>query len=479
MIQLHWRDSGTAEGSKPIIGVKEGAVWDLGEAGGTLTAAWQYRVEGGTVGALKIDWPAHVIPGRVTLESADGSAGELGIRSWKLGAAVDGFAPLDLRLQSPAEGRFTLIVKGDSARLPSAKPVLGFPRCTDVPESDRDSFHAVRLEGVNSESIAVSGAIDYPADAVAREFAKVPEFNFVKAPPARVVRRAVGKATELRPNLLPNPLYQPVAGEVIYTLGRRIAVEGAMRANAKDSASIEFDVPAGLLLHDVWAPNLAGWTRTGSRIQAWLSQPAADVVVRWAGQLPNRLDGETVVELPPTRWPSAVARSAEPVVVRVRPADGWMIQPLPVNGLKAMGSSVPEEWVVAPEADRVPPAKFVARPTPKPSRAIGRPKSSPPEVVPPLAPSAVEAPVVVVPVPEVATTWRTTIWLVGIALTTGLGLFGGRRLRPELFAVMGIGVIALFGVESTLSVPFWLLAGLGICWRIGRTARWLGHRAFG
>lgn len=474
-IHLHWRDSGTAEGAKPIIGVKEGAVWDLGEAAGALTAAWQYRVDGGTVAALKIEWPAHVLPDRVTLESADGAAGGPGIRSWKLGPAADGFAPLDIRLQSPAEGRFTLVVKGDSTRLPSAKPVLVFPRSADVPEPDRDSFYAVRFAGIKSESVGVSGAIDYPADAVTREFPKLSEFNFVKSPPARVVRRASGKATELRPNLVPIAAYQPIAGEVVYKLGRRIAVEGAMRANSKDSGSVEFDVPAGLLLHDVRSPNLAGWTRIGSRIQAWLTQPAADVIIRWSGQLPDTLTGETVVDLPPPRWPSAVARFAEPPVVRVRPAPGWMIQPLPVDGLKAKLSSGTEEWVVSSDKEPTPPAKFVARPIPKPGPLRGRPKSSAPVEIPSKSSPGFAESVTEAPTPGDSTPVRTASWIVGIALAIALLSIGGRQMRPELFALSGIGAVAVFGAESGLSAPFWLLAGLGIVWRIGRIAR----RAFG
>ena len=476
-VRLHWRDSATAEGAKPTVAVKEGAVWDLGEAGSTLTAAWQYRVEGGAMGSLKIDWPEHVTPGGINLESAEGSPGLPGIRSWKLGPASNGFSVLDIRLQTPVEGRFTLIVRGDSTRLPNAKPVLAFPRAADVSEVDRDSFHAVRLNGLKSESLAVSGAIDYPADAAAREFPQVPEFQFAKSPPGRVVRRAAGKATEFRPSLLSNPPFLPLAVEVIYTIGRRVGVEGAMLA-ARESGAVEFDLPVGLMLQDVWAPNLAGWSRSGSRVQVWFTQPSADVIVRWAGQLPTALDGETVVELPAPRWPSSVAKLAEPIVYRVRPAPGWMIQFLPVDGLSAKPSSLPDEWVVSAEADPTPAVKFVARPIPKPASS-GRPSKVPAlsSVPPTEAPAATTAPES--PATADSEPWRDALRLAGMLATVVLVMFGGRRVRPEQFTSVGVAAIAALGTESAISLPFWLLAAIGAVWRLGRIARWAGLKVVG
>ena len=478
-VRLHWRDSGTAEGAKATLAVKEGAVWDLAESGSTLTAAWQYRVDGGTVSSLKIEWPEHVTPARISLESAEGTPGLPGIRSWKLGPASNGFSALDIRLQSPVEGRFTLIVRGDSTRLPNAKPVLAFPRAADVPEVERDSFHAVRLNGLKSESLAVSGAIDYPADAAAREFPKLPEFQFAKLPPGRVVRRAAGKATEFRPSLLSNPPFLPLAAEVIYTIGRRIGVEGAMQVAARESGAVEFDLPTGLILHDVWAPNLAGWSRSGSRVQVWLTQPSADVIVRWAGQLSTSLDGETVVELPAPRWPSSVAKLAEPILDRVRPAPGWMIQFLPVDGLIAKPSSLPEEWVVSAEVDPAPPVKFVARPIPKPASSSGRPiKVPPPPAVPPAEAPAVTS------MPESPATadsepWRDALRSAGMVATALLVVFGGRRVRPEQFTFVGIAAVAALGIESALSIPFWFLAATGAVWRLARIARWAGLKVIG
>ena len=471
-MQLHWRERGTADGAKPTVTVKEGAVWDLGETNSTLAAAWQYRVEGGTLSTLKIEWPAHVPPTRVSLVSAQGGPLDSGVRNWNVGPSANGTVPIEVKLQSAMEGRFTLIVKGDSTEIPSAKPVLHFPRCADVAESDRDSFHAVRFAGVKSEGVVVGGAIDFPADAVAREFANVPEFQFAKSPPARVVRRAAGQATELRPTLLPNAAYQPLAGEATYTIGRRIGVEGTMRASAKDSGSVEFDVPADLQLNDVWATELSGWSRAGSRVQVWLTRPVAEVIIRWSGLLPNATPADGIVELPLPRWPSAVARLAEPLTVRVRAVSGWSIQPIPVVGLKTQPAPLPDDWVLTAESDRISAVKFTAKFSPKFESVAEGPKPIAPTPAPPPVAASLSD-VIGKPEPTPSGSLRPGIWLFGVLAVAALAGLGSRRWRPEMFLLLGAVAAAILGIESLEAIPFWSVAAYGAALRGFRGVRWL------
>lgn len=480
--QLHWREGGGVAGVKPTISVKEGAIWDLGEAQAELTVACQYRIEGGTVGALKIEWPEHVQPTRVSLESSDGSAISSGIRNWTVGPVANGTAPIDVQFQNPVEGRFTLVIKGYSTKIFGEKPLLLFPRCADVAEVDRDSFQAVRVTGLKSEGVAVSGAIDFPADAVARDFSKIPEFNFLKLPPTRVVRRASGKATELRPTLSSNASFQAVAGEVVYTIGRRIDVEGAMRASTKETGCLEFNVPEGLVLHGVWSPELAGWARTGSRIQVWLNRPAMDVIVRWAGQMPNKLSTESTVELPLPRWPSAVAKLAEPIAVRVRAASGWIIRPLPVVGLKSQPSSLPDEWLLTADPEPTAVARFTARPTQKLEVNLERPKPILPRSEPISVPTTLPNTAPDQPVPIVNDTdrpiWHSLAWSAGLAVIIALVFMGGRRWLPETFLILGCGAVAILGIDSLWAWPFFAVALLGIVWRGQRMTRELGRKLF-
>lgn len=481
-IQLHWREGGGVAGVKPTISVKEGAIWDLGETQAELTVACQYRVDGGTIGTVKIEWPEHVQPTRVSLESSDGTAASSGIRNWTVGSVSNGIMPLDVQFQNPIEGRFTLVVKGYSTKIFGEKPLLVFPRCADVAEADRDSFQAVRVTGLKSEGVAVSGAIDFPADAVARDFSKTAEFNFSKLPPTRVVRRASGKATELRPTLVPNASFQAVAGEVVYTVGRRIDVEGAMRASTKETGCLEFNVPEGLILHGVWSPELAGWARNGSRIQVWLSRPAIDVIVRWAGQMPIHLLAELTVDLPLPRWPSAVAKLAEPIAVRVRAASGWTIRPLPVAGLKSLPSSLLDEWLLTAESEPTIVAKFSARPNPKPEASTERPKPTSPRSEPISVPAALPNTPLDQPLPLVNDTdrpiWYSLVWCAGLVLILSVVLIGGRRWLPETFLALGLGAVVILGVDSLWAWPFCGVAILGILWRGQRLTQELGRKLF-
>ena len=481
-IQLHWREGGAVAGARPTLSVKEGAIWDLGEARAELTVACQYRVEGGTVGAVKIEWPGGVQPARVSLESGDGSAAASGIRNWTVGPVANGTAPIDVQFQNPVEGRFTLVIQGYSTKVFGERPLLLFPRCADVAEADRDSFQAVRITGLKSEGVAVSGAIDFPADAVARDFSKTPEFNFSKLPPTRVVRRAGGKATELRPTLVPNPSFQAVAGEVVYTVSRRVDVEGAMRASTKETGCLEFNVPDGLVLYGVTSPELAGWARTGSRIQVWLNRPASDVIVRWAGQMPIKLSAESTVELPLPRWPSAVAKLAEPVAVRVRAASGWTIRPLPVVGLKSQPTSLPDEWLLTAEPGPIAAAKFSARPTPKPEAGAERPKlalpRSEPISVPAPLPNTAPDQLLSAVEDTRAPFWYSLAWGAGLAVVIALVFLGGRRWLPETFFILGLGAAAVLGVDSFWAWPFFGVALLGIVWRGQRVTQELGRKLF-
>ncbi len=482
-IHLRWREGGAADGAKATMIAKEGAVWDLGTSENLLTAAWQCRVDGGTVTGVKLELPEGVLPSVVSADAPEGTASGAGIRSWKVGTPSGGFTPIDVRFQNPVEGRFTLILKGYSAKLPSLRLLLTFPRIAGVADADRDSFHAVRLAaGLRSDGIGVAGAIDFPAAAVEKEFSKVPEFNFVKLPPTRVVQRAPGKATELRPVLLPTLAYRPLAGEAVYTLGRRIEVEGAMRVEAQETGTAEFDVPAGLILRDVWSPDLAGWSRSGSRIQARWTKPVAEAIVRWSGHMPNPPAADGTCEFALPRWPSSAAGAADPLGVRVRAALGWKIAPQPGVGVKVTATASPEEWLLTVEPESNPTVKFSTKVAPKPEGPTERPTSPvPPTPATPPRPSdsvAIGGPPADGP-SQSALTLRAASWFgAGIFLALLL-VRGGTRLRPEALGLLGLMAATALGAGSNLAWPFWLLAGCAALVRAVRVARRAVRFAFG
>ena len=186
--------------------------------------------------------------------------------------------------------------------------------------------------------------------------------------------------------------------------------------------------------------------------------------------------------MPLPRWPSAFAKLAEPIAVRVRAAPGWTIAPLPgaVQKIKASGS--PEEWMLTVEPEQGGIAKFSAKPLPKqnipPPRAVA---TSPPQAVPgnPSDPAAADTP------PSPSVEMRPSTFSVRVAIWLGAGLIlsllllrGSPRWRPEALALLAILAITALGATSTLAIPFWCLAGWAILMRSLRSTRRLLRAAF-
>jgi hypothetical protein len=330
-IAVRWRD-GAAGGARTTLAVREACVWDLSESGESVTAAFQYRIDGGSATRLQVEFPDGLEPGRVVVRSADGRAGP-GLRDWQLGDGPDGWRTLTLGLQAPAEGRLIVVVRFHPRRPLSVRPTLRFPRAAGVEQAD--SFYAVRTYGVAVHDAERVGVIDYPAEAVAKEFAPVTELGLDRAAPDRVFMR-VAPAAEVRPTL--RTPGEPAGGsaEAAWTIGPRADAEGMVRGGQAATSLVEFDLPESVRLDEVRHPDLWAWDRTGSRVQVWLRKRTADAVVRWSGSLTG---------YPPEGGPPDPATldlplprpvGGGPVAVRVRAAEGWAVVPQQTRGLKPL-----------------------------------------------------------------------------------------------------------------------------------------------
>ncbi|MCU0704910.1 MAG: hypothetical protein MUF18_13115 [Fimbriiglobus sp.] len=460
-VAVRWREADG--GAKTTLSVKEAGVWDATdspEAG--VWGAFAYRVESGGVDRFDIDIPAGLIPTRVLVRPTDPRANAVGLRGWRTTPGPDAGTRVTARLQQPTDGRVLVLVRAVPAKPLGPNPVLRFPQAADLPDADRDGVYAVRFPGVTSTNMTVGGAIDFPADAIVKDFPPVPEFAFDKLPPARVVRRAPNAAAELRPTLAPAAAFAPVSAEVAFTCGPRAEVEGVLRALPKDSGLVEFSIPDGIEVRDVRATGLGGWGRSGTRLQIWFRQPPTEAVIRWGGAVAS------ATELPLPRWPGG-AGSTEPTIVRVRAADGYSVQPTSTAGLKAkLGDE--GEYVFTAEGSP-PPLKVELR-TVEP--AVVKP-TDPPAVkpVPPLAPAG--SPVATPPAD--APTAGFNPWPVVWAVVWGLGFLAAavglrsERWQPERLAAIGVFGMLMAGIGTPLGWVFGVLAAVGVAWRSVRFAR--------
>jgi hypothetical protein len=487
-IAIRWRE-GVAEGTKPTVVVREASVWDLDESTATLTAAFLHRVEGGTVDRLRIECPETLEPGRLIVRSLDPRASNIGIRDWQVGPPIKGWRTLELRLQGPTDGQFLVILRGYPLKVASLRPALRFPRTNATAEIE--SFHAVRYNGIAADSIALVNAIDFPAEPVLKEFASVTELGFEKNPPARVVRRVSEGNSELRPVLLPPSLLQQTAGEVAFTVGRRVEIEGAMRGTGKDLSWLEFDLPPAIRVHEVRATGLLGWSRIGSRVQVWGQGPANEWLVRWTGSLAVDLAPDerpqtapAQVDCPLPRWIVPAGVSQEPLVVRVRPTEGWSVQFPPASGVRPRSDSVsPGEQVFLVEGPQISQMKALVNWQPRATPPAGpRPPkgdSGPAPIEPPVA-SPVPPPLASVAgsarnefhsLP--ARVARTAAWSLAVLTLAWFVRRNPRRWTPELI----VAVAALLMLAcAPWSHAWWLFLLLALAALFARGLS-LGFRA--
>ncbi len=462
-VAVRWRETTTDGGAKTTISVKEAGVWDATDTPDAgVWAAFAYTVAGGGVDRFEIDLPAGLVATRVLVRPTDPRANPVGVRGWRVAPSGDG-TRVTARLQQPADGRVLVLVRAVPAKPLGKTPVLRFPRAA-VPDADRDSVYAVRFPGVLSGGVARSGTVDFPADAIVKDFPAVPEFAFDKLPPAVVVKRDPKAAAELRPTLVPAPLFAALGAEVVWTCGGWVEVEGAARVVVKDAGVVEFNLPDGVEVRDVRAVGLAGWGRTGSKVQVWLKTPAAgEVLVRWAGSLPN------TGELPLPRWSSALT-PAEPTVVRVRATDGFAVKLTQTTGMKTKAAAEGETAFTF--EGNPPPLKVEVTAVPPASPKPADPPASkpPPPTVPPVpAGGSVNA---VSPTAAAFDPWPVVgavVW--GVGLLAALVTLRSWRWRPERVAAVGVLGLLAAGVAAPLGWAFAAVAGLGLLWRAGRVVR--------
>lgn len=332
---VRWRE-GSGGNSKASISVREVCVWDLNESATSATAAFVFRVEGGTLSRLVLELPDNLEPGRPILRGSV-AAPTPGLRDWQLRPGGNGYQVMTIDLQAPIEGRITVVLRLAARQPGSLRPVLRLPR---VPEAVQvDAYAALRWKNLQAEEVGRVGVIDFPVDALSREFANVPELGFDRGVPDRAFQSGTGTAgaLELRPVFRVSGEASTVTSETIWSLGARADAEGTVRASRTGGLSlIEFDLNPAVAISEVRTTDLESWSRQGSRVQVWLKKPAKDVVVRWVGSLtgykPRRTGWEgTRVQLP-YAWSAEAGPGGN--VLRLRSLEGWAITPAPVGGMK-------------------------------------------------------------------------------------------------------------------------------------------------
>lgn len=477
VIHLRWREDGTAEGAKPSVNVREIGIWDLGETESVCTSGFLYRIQGGTLAQLKFECPEGLEPMKLEVKTTDARPQTLGVKSWTVGPAANGSLPITVKLQNAVDGRIAVVMTARPRKLLTVRPALKCPRSTDANDGERDSFFALRTTGLTIDAIISAGTVEIPADALTKDFAGWPELNLEKAP-LRVLRRTSNASVELKPVLSLPHATTGGSLSIAYTLGRRIEAEGHLQAVLKEGGILEFDLPAAMKLYDVTGPSLAGWGRTGNRVQLWFKQgTVGEIEVSFHGALnfdllsPVAKPSEGMIDLPLPRWPTTGPQPGKPFALSVRIADGWDAAATSLVGFKNAGMlpPAPRRWEYVADAPpgQVPQAKFSlkpaeAKPAPmaiplQPSEAKSIPTRPSDSTVDPSLPA--------IPQP------RTRDWLPGFGATAWLfGIVAVARLPtrrwPERVGLLGLLGATALGVFSLGGLLMLGLAAFGLVARL-------------
>lgn len=462
VIAVRWRDGAGAGAGGTVASAREAAVWDVSETDPAVTAAVIFHIRDGLIDQLTVDLPTGLRATRI-------SAGGVGVKNWTVGAEANGWSPIDVRLTQPTDGAVTVVVRAVPVQPLTTTPILRFPRAGGLTLADRNSIYGVRFIGSQATGMSLPGAIDYPPDALVKDFPTVPEFGFDRLPPSRVVRRTETAESELRPVLAPLTGMTTAGSEVIYTVGRWVEVEGAVRATGKEVGHLEFDLPKSCEVRDVRATGLAGWNRAGSRVRVWLTQPVTNLTVRWSGSV-NRT-GDTFA-LPLPQWPKG-ATPTEPLTVRVKPSVGWAVAPHQITGMQPRPAETPSELVFTAEPTASAVVTVTSIPT-VPSRPID--PVTKPTLSPANEPSMKPTEAVATPVDDSASPsrwyWlRVTGWLLGLLVTLAVWAWDGSRWWPECLFGMGLLAAVMFGPSNPIGWVFVLVALAGVGCRMTRVIR--------
>ena len=450
----------------PVASVREGHLWDIGEADATLSSAFQWTVSSGTLSGVAVEVPADLEPNTPTLRAGGPQlGGAAAVRSVTLTPAGAG-RRLAVEFAAPLAGKFALLVKFSPRSPLVAWPALALPR--SLTAEPAETLVGLRVRGLTLDAVEKRGLIDFPADELTRRFGAPPEWQLDRAPADRVMQRLPGPTAELRPTLRPKPEVGVVACETRWTLGPAVEVEAQVAVTRFSPAdSVELDWPEGATLREVRSPELHGWSKSGGRVQVWFRAPTRQAVVTLVGTSPAAppVVGATL-DLGAVRAAGVLGTS----VLRVRPPAGTEARWVPGKGVALRPDSTPAETLLTLDAGASA-GRIVVVPLP----AVEPPRPKPPARVTPPPPGAPAAPAEAVPDTPPGDDWASARgWLVALSWPLGLLAVAAARWRglraPECLAACGMLGWGLAGTATFLGLLALAAGAVGLSWRLARLA---------
>lgn len=324
MIHLRWREGA---GGASVVKVREGCVWDITEAGASLTAAYLVRVEQGTLAGLRFDIPSELEVLRVAARALDTPVAPIPLRDWALAAEKGRSRLLRVDFQNPIAGRLLIVVECTPRNPTTRQPLLRFPHVNfGNVTGETEAVYGLRGSRVVIDGVGLGGVIDFPPDAL-KDFAAVPDLRLDPNNPVRAFRPVQGGTAELRPML---HVSEPLAVKTTTTWHagpHRADATGTVAWTGKEPLPLlEFTMPGARML-EIRGADVVAWNQSGAKVQVWL-RGVRDGTIEWTATLTPAPTGKPIpdsVRFDPLH-PHVLNARVVSDEVRVRPIAGWTVK---------------------------------------------------------------------------------------------------------------------------------------------------------
>ncbi|HLW66949.1 MAG TPA: hypothetical protein VKS79_16660 [Gemmataceae bacterium] len=346
-VHLLWQAPGAPTTSAPVS-VQEVHLWDLSETTARLQSVFRYTLGSQSMSAFEIDVPAELEVAQAAVRAVDSrvvSPSQTGLKDWRWD--IQGSKRrLHLELPFPLSGQVQLHLELLSRQALGRHPALPVPIAIGL--LDRQTFLAYRLQGVQANLMESPG------------WSKISEDSFwlktwlpLRAEPrsqrpAQAFARERDRQGVVRLALVPPPAKGHGEQRLNWMVGPgRAELSATARwADVPVPGLLQWEVPAGIHVDEIRAPNLRSWSRTGSRLQIWLDfadqmLTEQGIVVQLTGWLP-RPSHEAEQEKTPFALPSLRLHglAEQTTTVQVKTRNGWRLIPEEMHG-----------FLPAPDAD--------------------------------------------------------------------------------------------------------------------------------
>jgi hypothetical protein len=308
-LRLRW--SAAAGPARPAqVEAREWYTWDIRPTAATLTALVNYKVSHGTTSTLALGIAERL---EVLSVKVGATAGRSGVRlkSWHVVGSGPG-RQLEMGFQNPVSGEVPVIVlAAPRGPLSPADPLpILLPKTAKLGEG----YLAVHLTDLDAR-IQAQGLTVHD-----REQFAIPWRREVLADPRPWLPThaySFDRAATGPPSLKLNLGFAPPRVEGNQQITWRVGGDEAefeavaqLTAPASDLTLVEWDVPEQLTVVRISGTELSSWSRTGSRVQAWLDGRRRNATLLMAGRMKRpglKPGGSSEFQLPCLQLLSAAA----------------------------------------------------------------------------------------------------------------------------------------------------------------------------